>query len=81
MTSRTTFYLSQVLGKKVLSPEGRILGRIKDLLLEVITSARKDSEPVRPKVIAAKINVNRVDRIYDFSSFEIRKEQGSFRIY
>jgi CBS domain-containing protein/sporulation protein YlmC with PRC-barrel domain len=80
MTSRTTFYLSQVLGKKVLSPEGRILGRIKDLLLEVITSARKDSEPVRPKVIAAKINVNRVDRIYDFSSFEIRKEQGSLRI-
>ena len=55
MTLQTTFYLSQILGKKFISPEGKILGVIRDFLIDTTIQAGPEPEPLRPRVIAVKV--------------------------
>ena len=45
MSSITTFFFSRIVGNKVYSPDGEVLGKIKDLI------AQQSAD--RPKVIAA----------------------------
>ncbi|MDP4282027.1 MAG: CBS domain-containing protein [Bacteroidota bacterium] len=66
MTTQTTFYLSQILGKKIFSPDHELVGKIQDLLI--------DPETARPQVSLASVIVNGHKTWLDFSSFEIRKE-------
>jgi magnesium transporter len=65
MTTRTTFYFSRTRNKKFYSPDGRPLGRIKDMLIE-LTGAR-------PVVLAVKAKVQGKERILDFRTFELVK--------
>lgn len=80
MTSQTTFYLSQLLGNNLYSPDGSVLGRIKDLLIDLNLIEIGESRPVRPEVIAVKVKKDQGDNIYDFSSIEIRKAKSGYKI-
>jgi magnesium transporter len=80
MTSQTTFYLSQILGNSLFSADGSILGKIKDLLIDVNPVEVSEARPVRPEVIAIKVKTDRGDRIYDFSSVEIIKSKGTYKV-
>jgi magnesium transporter len=65
MTSRTTFYLSRTLNRKFYSPDGKPLGRIKDMLIEL--------NGARPRVLAIKAKIGGKVRILDFTTFELVK--------
>ena len=80
MTSQTTFYLSQILGKKFISPDGNITGKIKDFLIDLTPLNPAPDKPVRPKVIAVKVKVGIYERVFDFSSLEVLREKGMTKI-
>jgi magnesium transporter len=80
MTSQTTFYLSQILGKKFISPDGNITGKILDFLIDLTPLNPSPNKPVRPKVIAVKVKVGIYVRVFDFSSLEVLREKGMTRI-
>ncbi|HTX87620.1 MAG TPA: CBS domain-containing protein [Bacteroidales bacterium] len=73
MTLQTTFYLSQLLGKKFISLQGNTLGKIKDFFIDLSSAPGIESEPVRPRVVAVRVIIGKEEKIYDFSSFEIKK--------
>jgi magnesium transporter len=80
MTSQITFHLSQILGKNYLSDDGVTIGKIKDFLIDQSPVPGKESEPIRPKVVAIKIKKGNDIRILDFSSFEIKKFKRKLRV-
>ncbi len=80
MTSQITFYLSQIIGKPYTSEEGTILGTIRDLLVDQTIIPGKESEPMRPKVVAIRVSKGREIRTLDFAAFEIRKFKRKLRI-
>jgi len=63
-----------------MAPQGEVLGKIHDFLIDLTPWASDLNEPVRPRVIAVRVKVRGQIRIYDFSSFEIKKFKGQFRI-
>ncbi len=73
MTLQTTFYLSQIIGKKCFSPQGMMLGKLMDFLIDQATLSENEPEPVRPRVIAVKMKKGKDLKIFDFASFEIKK--------
>jgi magnesium transporter len=80
MTLQTTFYLSQILGKKFLSPEGQILGVIRDFMIDTTSMAGPDPEPLRPRVIAVKIKAGPETKVYDFATFEVKKFKRKLQV-
>lgn len=56
MAKFLTFYLSRILGNRVITQDNQVLGQIKDLIA--------DLDEVRPKIVAAKLGNG---RILDFS--------------
>lgn len=72
MTSITTFYFSRVIGEKVVNENGKVVGRLKDLIVEL------NSE--RPKVLAAKVQTDEGLRVVDFSFFKIEKINGKYKV-
>jgi len=80
MTSQTTFYLSQVLGNNLFTADGSVLGKIRDLLIDLNPIEVGEARPVRPEVIAVKVKKDQGDKIYDFSSIEIRKAKGGYKV-
>ena len=80
MTARTTFYLSQIIGRKFFSHDGHITGKIMDFLIDLTPIAPTPGKPTRPKVIAVKVKVGMYERVFDFSSLELFREKGSTRI-
>jgi len=81
MTTQTTFYLSQVLGRKFYSSDGNITGKVKDFLVDLAALDPSPGKPVRPKVIAVKVKVGMYERVLDFSSLEIIQENRSLRLF
>jgi CBS domain-containing protein len=80
MTSQITFYLSQILGKTYSSEDGTSLGTIRDFLVDQSALPGKETEPIRPRVVAIKVKRGNETRVLDFSAFEIRKFKQKFRI-
>jgi CBS domain-containing protein/sporulation protein YlmC with PRC-barrel domain len=80
MTLQTTFYLSQILGKKFISPEGKILGMIRDFLIDTTIQAGPDPEPLRPRVIAVKVKAGKEAKIYDFATFEVKRFKQKLQV-
>ena len=68
----STFYFSRVIGAKVYAQSGEIIGKIKDLIVEV--------DFIRPKVAAVCLNTKKGLLLLDFSNFEIQKMKGNYRI-
>jgi magnesium transporter len=67
-----TFYLSRILGNKVLNGQNQLEGKLLDLVVDVTA--------VRPLVIAAKIKMGNKKMIVDFSSFLITKKNNQYSI-
>lgn len=67
----TTFYLSRVLGKKVVLDSGDT-GKLLDFLVSV------NAESGKPQVIAAVLHIGGKTGIYDFSGFRIREKKGQY---
>jgi CBS domain-containing protein len=80
MTSQITFYLSQILGKNYISDDGTVLGVIRDFLVDQSALPGKESEPVRPRVVAIRVKKGNEIRSLDFSSFEIKKFKRKLKI-
>jgi magnesium transporter len=80
MTLQTTFYLSQILRKKFYAPQGTVLGKLMDFLIDQTSPQGMEAEPVRPKVVAVKIKKDGELRVYDFASFEIKKFRGQLKV-
>ncbi len=80
VTAQTTFYLSQILGKKFFSHDGHITGKVKDFLIDLTPVAPTPDKPTRPKVIAVKVKVGMYERVFDFSSLELIREKASTRV-
>ncbi|MCX6244323.1 MAG: CBS domain-containing protein [Bacteroidetes bacterium] len=80
MTLQTTFYLSQILGKNFFSPGGKILGTIKDFLIDITPNTGPEPEPLRPHVIAVKAVSGKETKIYDFATFEVKKFKQKLQV-
>jgi CBS domain-containing protein len=80
MTLQTTFYLSQILRKKFLSPEGKVLGVIRDFLIDTAIPAGLEHEPLRPRVIAVKVKVGNKTTTYDFATFEVKRFKRKLKV-
>jgi len=80
MTSQTTFYFSQLLGRRFATPFGGVPGRIRDFLIDLTPWSVNVAEPVRPRVIAVKVKAKEGIKVLDFSSFEISRYKGNLRI-
>ncbi len=74
MTALTTFYLSQILGMKILSRDAEIIGKVLDLL--VYSDQSSSDDPARPNVVAVKTGSKSHPVYYSFSHFEITRQKN-----
>jgi magnesium transporter len=72
MIKVSTFFFSRVVGNRVLSPDGKTLGRLRDLVA--------DPSLKRPKIVAATVATDGGLKTVDFSEFEITKVKGQYRL-
>jgi flagellar motility protein MotE (MotC chaperone)/sporulation protein YlmC with PRC-barrel domain len=77
MTSFTTFYLSRVIGKKVFDTNGKIIGIVKDLLID---SDATNHSLGRPLVNGIKIKSSNGFAFYSFQHFLIEKLNGKLKV-
>ncbi len=72
MTTINTFYLSHIIGTRVISTHRKVVGKLEDLVV--------DTNYVRPKVIAARVKFGRQPLIIDFSHLTVTKHLGRYQI-
>lgn len=70
MMEVTTFYISRVLGRKVLSQSNELIGRIQDIVIDV--------QFQKPQVIAIKIKTGNKSMIIDYSNIKIIKIKNQY---
>ena len=70
MTSQVTFYLSRVIGSRVLNAQGKSVGKVKDLL---INSDYRSQQGGRPIVIGILVKLKDQLKCYDFSGFAVSR--------
>lgn len=68
----STFYFSRIVGKRVVSPSGAVMGRIVDLAVESGTS--------RPQIVAVCVKTKAGIQHCDFSAFSIKKHASRYHI-
>jgi len=67
-----TFYLSRVDNAKVITSDGSVIGRLKDLAIDM-------TQP-KPYVVAIRVRTNRKLELFDFSHFSIEKRDRQYVI-
>ena len=77
MTSITTFYLSRIIGQKVLDHNGIYLGTVKDLLVDPDPSNYPTGHPV---VKGIKIKYSKNIMYYSFENFHVEKVDGNITV-
>jgi len=70
MSSVSTFYYSRILDNKVITDTGNVIGKIKDLVVDVSF--------IRPKVIGLGVKTAKGIEILDFSQIKISKVKGQY---
>lgn len=70
MLAVSTFYLSRVLGTKVISNDQKVIGRLLDLIV--------DLNDIKPKVVAAKLKIDGQIRVIDYSLISVFKDKGQY---
>lgn len=81
MTSLTTFYFSRLLGRNVFDANHKVIGKVKDLLVESGTDIHANEESsMRPRVIGIKVKTGSTLQTFDFSYFEVIKEKRKITI-
>ena len=71
MISKQTFYFSELIGAKVLAEGDGLVGRVRDLVVDV--------GQARPRVAVALVKKGRSSRFIDFASCRLTRE-GNRRI-
>lgn len=74
MTTFTTFYLSRVLGKKVIDSRGQVVGTVKDLLIP----SNHNSSRVVVQGISLKQGNKTV--VYNFDFFQVKKVNNKIKV-
>jgi magnesium transporter len=74
MTPITTFYLSQLIGLKIYSPDKRIIGKIQDVLVRTEPALMDD--PERPRLVVLKSGTNKKPEYLIFEHCKITKVKG-----
>ena len=77
MTSITTFYLSRIVETKVVDSDGKVIGIVKDLLVESDSSNYTSGHPA---VTGIKILSNKQPRFFSFRNFHIEKDAGKMKV-
>jgi len=72
MTLVTSYYLSRVIGSRVIQADRHPVGKIRDVVVDTA------SHP--PKVVALKVAMGGRERILDINRFTIAKEKGQYII-
>ncbi|MEI7980382.1 MAG: CBS domain-containing protein [Bacteroidota bacterium] len=80
MTAQITFYLSQILGKRIHYKDGSSLGRIRDFLIDITLVPGMETEPVRPQIVLVKVKTRDGIKYYDFTFFDVKKYNRRPRI-
>ena len=78
MTSFTTFYLSRIIGIKVLDSQGNFMGYVRDLL---ILFNQTEQSFGRPYVIGIKLKKGKQIGIYSFIHFRVEKYKGKISVF
>jgi magnesium transporter len=71
MTSQITLYLSHLIGRNLYQVDGSVIGKIKDIVVDI--SAADVSQSVRPKVIAVLIKSKGKKKYIDAISLKVYK--------
>jgi magnesium transporter len=75
MSALTTFYLSHILGAKIISRDNHVIGKVSDLL--IASEQLLNTEPTRPNIVAIKTGSKSHPLYYDFTYFEIIRRKDS----
>ena len=78
MTSLTTFYLSQIIGKEAFGADGDAIGKIKDLLVSAVPSGQND--PDQQLVTGVKLRIGRETNFYSFAQFRVTKAREMINV-
>jgi flagellar motility protein MotE (MotC chaperone)/sporulation protein YlmC with PRC-barrel domain len=70
MNPNTTIYFSRLLGSKIFGEADDVVGRLKDLVVDVGTQ--------RPKVVAATVSTREGERLVDFGPCRVRRVEGRY---
>ncbi|MFZ4400241.1 MAG: magnesium transporter [Bacteroidales bacterium] len=82
MTSQTTFYLSQILGRNIRDDEGFEIGKLVDIIIDFSNGKTIENESIRPLVTGIKIKgENNTIVCFLVSKFDIHREASKFNIY
>ncbi|MEI6766763.1 MAG: CBS domain-containing protein [Bacteroidota bacterium] len=76
MTSQKTFYLSQIIGSRVKDVNGIVIGRLKDLVVDISLVPSGEEEPVRPRVVAALIRAYNKNVYISYSDLSLVKKRS-----
>ncbi len=80
MTYFTTFYLSRILGIRVYDTNNKVVGIVKDLLVE--TDLVTHGNPAgRPRVSAVKLKIKKAEKCFSFTNFRIEKINKRLKVY
>lgn len=79
MTSLKTFYLSNIIGKKIVDQDGIFIGKICDFLIDLIPISAIDTS-VRAKVVGIKVKTDNRKFIISNTDVEMFKENSKLKI-
>jgi CBS domain-containing protein/sporulation protein YlmC with PRC-barrel domain len=68
-----TVCLNNITGKKVVLPDGKVLGRFVDVMVDLAFS--------RPKIVAAVISFKKQQKTIDFKNIEISEFKGKYHLF
>jgi magnesium transporter len=72
MNTISDFYFSRIAGNKVYNPDGKVIGKLKDLIA--------DNSFARPKIIAAQIAAGSKTLTVDYNALRITKPKNQYRL-
>ena len=78
MTSQITLYLSQLAGRILYHTDGKKIGRIKDLIVDI--SSVGPDEPIRPFVVAVKLKCKGVIKYLDARFVKTHKSMFGYEL-
>ena len=75
MNPNTTIYFSRLLGAKVFGEDDELVGRLRDLIVDV------DVLGLRPRLVAASVSTPEGERLVDFGPCRVRHVEGRYSVF
>jgi magnesium transporter len=80
MANLKTFYFSQILSQKLHDAQGKYIGRLNDLLVEIFIYPNDHAEPIKPRVTGIRLKSGKDTRFVSFESFDIEKDGNKIKL-